>query len=117
MAVNYTIYRDGTKESVTRKSGAIPNTHKHKVFRITSGGYTSTAPNFIAKIKCVDTEAQWTNVDLTDINGDSIGATMTIEESDEVIGPFRTVTISGNQDSGSSTTSITSIMIWEKIIQ
>ena len=117
MAVNYTIYRNGTKTDVARESGAIPNSHKHKVHHLTAGTFTPSPKNFIARIKCVDTETQWTNVDLWDMNGDSIATTVTLEESDELIGPFSKVGISVSQVSGGQSTTITSIMIWEKIIQ
>tara|TARA_Y100001973_G_C5186620_1_gene328255 strand:+ start:611 stop:964 length:354 start_codon:yes stop_codon:yes gene_type:complete len=117
MALKYSQYIGGTKVDVTADSGAVPNTTKHKVSVLTSGSYETKRPNFIAKIKCVDTEAQWTNVDLYDMDGVAIGTTITLEESDEVTGPFGKVTISSSQASGSASSSITSIMIWEKEVQ
>ena len=68
MALKYSQYIGGTKVDVTADSGAVPNTTKHKVSVLTSGSYETKRPNFIAKIKCVDTEAQWTNVDIYDIH-------------------------------------------------
>ena len=115
MAVEYTQYINGVKVSKSIASGATPDENEYKIHHITTGTVTTVHPNYIDAIKSVGTDRQWTNVDITDLDGTAING-LTIEEADKVRGPFRSVTISSSQASGADTSDAPSIIVWEKLI-
>ena len=115
MAVEYTQYINGVKVSKSIASGATPDENEYKIHHITTGTVTTVHPNYIDAIKSVGTDRQWTNVDIIDLEGNSI-TRLTIEEADKVRGPFRSVTISSSQLSGDDTSDAPSIIVWEKLI-
>ena len=91
-------------------------TEPHKVITLTtSEHYEAAKSNWISKIKTIGTLTEYVNISsLKDMDGvEILSGDTALDESDELTGPFSSITLSSSQPTLSA--GIINIMVWEYI--
>jgi len=115
--LKYNKWFPGAEEPTSKAVQSTPyRTEPHKVLSLTtSGSHTSTSGNWISRVKTVGTLTEYVNISsLKDMDGNELlTGDLSLDESDELSGPFSEVVVSGTQPTLSTGT--INLMVWEYI--
>ena len=99
--------------------GAPYRSRDYTVHVLTIGGVEEIEPktgNWLSKVKCVGTVADWVKLDIFDIQGELLVSGLVLDEADELTGPFGKVKLSNQQSIngiGQTTTEPLRAIVWE----
>jgi hypothetical protein len=123
--IKVSVWEKGNEAATTTTIASVPyKTEPHKIHSIDADTaaqtLTVTGGNWIEKIKAVGSITEYVVLDeLLDMDGNSLVSgtgNLTLDESDEITGPFSSVTVAatGDQPTAGAGGSIT-LLVWEYI--